>query len=234
MVAALAFTLACNLPLIAAGQKVFLSRALLNIDYAAICLLALILRRPLILAVALPAVFVVDLIFSFAPAYHFSALSAWQSLRDLGQLDRAYVALVATGLATVAAIVGVIASRIAAIGNARAWARARTWSFALTLMLINALAVLLDGHSLASDHADVRATATNHAGSTVNNLALAWRTGRAETGSESGNGHVQAVAASAQLKQIQPPPFDHCPDRGRIARPARGSGSGGLPVAAAG
>ncbi|MCK9489850.1 MAG: hypothetical protein M0Q42_10770 [Xanthomonadales bacterium] len=202
---ALAFLVVCNLPFLAASQAVFLSRALINIDYAAAGMLAMIVGSPALLFIALPLVFAVDLIFSFSPAYHFSPASAWQALQELGRLDRTYVFVVAMGMAAVVAVLSLAAGKIAVAGMRGSWINVRALSFVLTLLVTNALPVLMDGNPLAADNADVRSTATNHAGSTINNLALAWKTRKARVDGGPDFGNPDATAASKQLQQLPPP-----------------------------
>lgn len=102
---ALTAVLVPNLALLACGQYFFLQRAWINVDYVPLALLGLIpsLHRVWLLALV-AAVFSVDILFAFAPAYHFTPGSLVQSVYSLLDLGPGFIALHAAALLGAAAI----------------------------------------------------------------------------------------------------------------------------------
>lgn len=72
------------------GHTWFIERAILNIDYLLVCLvLAPLGAVPVAAGMAL--ILIIDIIFSFAPAYHFSLTNVLHSINELFSLEPAYL-----------------------------------------------------------------------------------------------------------------------------------------------
>ncbi len=95
-----------NVVLLACGQFLFLQRAWINIDYVLVALAGLILwQRPIWLVLLAASVFMVDMLFSFAPAYHFTPSSLVDSARGVFNLGIGFVFLNAAVLIAAASLV---------------------------------------------------------------------------------------------------------------------------------
>lgn len=102
----LAAVLVPNLALLISGQYFFIQRAWVNVDYVLVAILGLVLRRrPGWLALLVGMVFITDIMFAFAPAYHFTLGSLIQSAQGLRDLGFGFVALNAGILLVAAAFV---------------------------------------------------------------------------------------------------------------------------------
>ena len=70
----------------------FIDRAIFNIDYLWVCLV-LIPFGAATVAIGMASILVLDIIFSFAPAYHFSLTSVLSSINDLFSLEPGFLAV---------------------------------------------------------------------------------------------------------------------------------------------
>lgn len=72
------------------GHTWFIDRATFNIDYLLVCLVLVPLGVAPVVA-GLAIILIIDIIFSFAPAYHFSLTSVLDSISDLFSLEPGYL-----------------------------------------------------------------------------------------------------------------------------------------------
>ncbi len=74
------------------GNFWFIDRAIFNVDYMLVCA-ALIFFGAIVAALGMAVVLVLDIVFSAAPAYHFSLASVLDSISDLFSLEPAFLAV---------------------------------------------------------------------------------------------------------------------------------------------
>jgi len=86
----LATTVIPGLIFLVINQFWFIDRAVFNIDYLWVCLI-LIPFGAVTVAIGMATILVLDIIFSFAPAYHFSLTSVLSSINDLFSLEPGFL-----------------------------------------------------------------------------------------------------------------------------------------------
>ncbi len=192
----LAAVLAPNLALLACGQFLFLQRAWFNIDYVLLALAALALRlRPGWLAVMAASIFIVDVLFAFAPAYHFTPSSLLDSATSVFELGIGIVALNAAILVAAASLAAW--SMSTAIGRVT-----RPLPAILTVAVFGILVVALD-QTISKSVVRVgrhAATVPNLGFSTAHNAAVAIRT--STTASAGAPVALDTVSAADEIRAL--------------------------------
>ena len=148
----------------------FIDRAIFNIDYLWVCLV-LIPFGAITVAIGMASILILDIIFSFAPAYHFSLTSVLSSINDLFSLEPGFLAAEA-GKVMLVVLLGTISIYLAIRKT-----RSTKWvmvTCAVSVILLS----LLDMRFSANDivERDSYALNTNIAASSVNNLRRAINT----------------------------------------------------------
>ena len=148
----------------------FIDRAVFNIDYLLVCLI-LILFGPVYVAIGVASILVLDIVFSFAPAYHFSLTSVFYSINDLFSLEPGFLAVEA-GKVIFVVLLGTISIYLAIRKT-----RSTRWvmvTCAVFLILLSLLDLRFSANEIVER--DSYALNINIAASSVNNLRRAINT----------------------------------------------------------
>lgn len=156
----------------------FIDRAIFNIDYLWVCLL-LIPFGAVAVAVGMASILVLDIVFSFAPAYHFSLTSVLSSINDLLSLEPGFLAAEA-GKVLLIVLLGTISIYLA-IRNTRS-TRTVMITCVISILLISLLDIRFSANEIVER--DSYALNTNIAASSVNNLRRAISTADQNTRSQ--------------------------------------------------
>lgn len=185
----LATTLVPSLIFWLIGQFWFIDRATFNIDYLAVCLV-LIPFGAVTVAAGMASILVIDIVFSFAPAYHFSLTSVLHSIKDLFSLEPGFLAIEA-GKVIAVVLLGSF-SMFLSIRRTRSKVTVMITCLAFVILL-----TLLDmGLSAnAVRERDGYAIDTNIAASSLKNLRLAINTAEEDTR----NQYSQPTESAAQV-----------------------------------
>lgn len=174
------------------NQFWFIDRALFNIDYLLVCLI-LIPFGPIAVAVGVTFILVLDVVFSFAPAYHFSLSTVLQSVSDMFKLEPAFLVV---EICKVAALVllGTI-STYQLIKNTRNKKLVMITSVASIIIL-----VLLDVNLSANAFGDRNANSLsiNISASSINNLRLAVNTANRSTQDQ----YIEESESASKILQV--------------------------------
>lgn len=157
------------------GNVWFIDRAIVNVDYLIVCLFLIYFGAAPVLA-AIAIVMVLDLVFSLAPAYHFSLVTVLDSVRDILDLEPGFLIIetfkVMTLIFTCTVLIYVPLKKIQSAKSAVA-------TCLLFVIVISILDIELSANSLAdSDSYTINA---NIAASSLNNLRLALSTSKLDS-----------------------------------------------------
>lgn len=152
------------------GQFWFIDRAIFNIDYLVVCLV-LIPFGAVSVAIGMASVLVIDIIFSFAPAYHFSLTSVLHSINDLFSLEPGFLAI-ETGKVIAIVLLGTFSMFLSI-------RKAESKGVVMVTCLASAILLTLLDMGLSANairERDGYAINTNIAASSMKNLRLALST----------------------------------------------------------
>lgn len=152
------------------GQFLFIDRAIFNIDYMLIGLI-LIPFGAMAVGLGVTLLLVLDVIFSIAPAYHFSLVSIIDSLRELSSLEPAYLV---TEAGKVTSVVLACAALVYLSLKQAQSSRVIAVTCLVSVIIVMFLDVRFSANALAEGEAYT--LNTNIAASSVNNLRVALTT----------------------------------------------------------
>ena len=152
------------------GQFWFIDRAIFNIDYMVLCLL-LIPFGVTAVGLGTALILVLDVVFSLAPAYHFSLTSVIDSMRDLTSLEPGFL------VAELSKVILIVFACTALVWLCLKKARS-TKIIAMTCLVSAVTVVVLDIRLSVNTFADsdTYTLNTNIAASSINNLRIAFST----------------------------------------------------------
>lgn len=167
----------------------FIDRAVFNIDYLLVCLI-LVHFGPVYVAIGVACTLVLDIVFSFAPAYHFSLTSVLYSINDMFSLEPGFLIVEACKV-----IALILLGTISTYLSIRKTQSRKVVMAACAVSIIGL--VLLDVKFSANSisERDANSIRYNIAASSINNLRLAVST--ADQSSQ-----VQSVQASESASQV--------------------------------
>lgn len=176
------------------GQAVFISRAWVNLDYFLVAATAVLIGIGS-LRIFLTAALLLDVMFSVAPAWHFSVESALQSLTDIFHLPATYWLPIALSTIAGTLLVSEVTMRTLRVRTGLPRSQARIWIAGLIVLLGGCVAGadVMAPQSRASEY--FLGENVNVAGSGLNNLHVAAMTRVHGDGSTVG----LEAAATAQL-----------------------------------
>lgn|GEM_PF-2419825 len=152
------------------NQFWFIDRALFNIDYLLLCLI-LIPFGPIAVAIGVAFILVLDVVFAFAPAYHFSLSTVLQSVSDMFKLEPAFLVVEICKVTTLV-LLGTI-STYYLIKNTHSKKLVMVTCVISSIILV-LLDVNLSANALGSRSAN--SLSINISASSINNLRLAVNT----------------------------------------------------------
>jgi len=166
----------------------FIDRAIFNVDYLWVCLV-LIPFGAVAVATGMASILILDIVFSFAPAYHFSLASVIYSINDLFRLEPGFLAAEA-GKVMLVVLLGTISIYLA-IKKTQS-KRIVIATCVVSVILLALLDLRFSANSVVER--DSYALNINIAASSVNNLRLAINT----AGQNSRNQKVQLSESASQ------------------------------------
>ena len=148
----------------------FIDRAIFNIDYMAMCLI-LIPFGAVAVAVGIASTLVLDIVFSFAPAYHFSLPSVLYSIRDMFSLEPGFL-VAESGKVIALVLLGTISIYLS-IKNTHSKRIVMTTCI-FSAIVLTGLDIKFSANAIVDR--DTISLNTNIAASSINNLRLAINT----------------------------------------------------------
>lgn len=171
------------------GHTWFIDRAIFNIDYLLLCLV-LAPFGAVATTAGMAIILIIDIIFSFAPAYHFSLTSVLHSIRDLFSLEPGFL-VVEAGKVLIVVSLGA-ASMYLAVRKTRGTRVVMATCLAATILL-TLLDMALSANAFRER--DSYSLNINIAASSLNNLRLAISTADRV-------GHAQRIQASESAGKV--------------------------------
>lgn len=167
----------------------FIQRAVFNIDYLLVCLI-LVLFGPVYVAIGVATILVLDIVFSFAPAYHFSLTSILHSISDMFSLEPDFL-IVEAGKVVALVLLGTISTYL----SIKKTQSKKIVMAACAVSIIGLVLLDIKFSANSISERDANSIKTNIAASSINNLRLAVSTADQ-------NSQVQSIQVSESASHV--------------------------------